>query len=95
MDSLFDGYQEDSDQNAMQISDIDLEEEITQEDVWVIIDDYFDRKGLVGQQIDSFDEFVKCTIQELIDDSGEAVVIPENQYINGPGGQNDQVDEMM
>ena len=31
-------------------------DEITQEDAWVVIDKYFKEKGLVGQQIDSFDE---------------------------------------
>lgn len=58
-------------------------EEITSEDAWVIIDTYFKEKGLVKQQTDSFDEFIINTIQELIDDSGEIVVTPENQYIPG------------
>ena len=68
--------------------DMDMEQdfgsdEITQEDAWVVIDKYFKEKGLVGQQIDSFDEFVINTIQELIEDTGEITVIPENQYIPG------------
>ena len=58
-------------------------DEITQEDAWVVIDKYFKEKGLVGQQIDSFDEFVINTIQELIEDAGEITVTPENQYIPG------------
>ena len=40
----------------------DVDEEITQEDAWVVIDRYFDEKGLVRQQIDSFDEFITNTI---------------------------------
>ncbi len=56
--------------------------EITQEDAWVVIDRYFEEKGLVRQQIDSFDEFITNTIQELIDDSGEIIVKPENQYMS-------------
>jgi DNA-directed RNA polymerase II subunit RPB2 len=66
------------------------EEEITQEEVWLVIDEYFHKKGLVGQQLDSFDEFIKNTIQELVDDAGELSVTPENQYI--PGQDLDQVD---
>jgi DNA-directed RNA polymerase II subunit RPB2 len=40
----------------------EVDEEITQEDAWVVIDRYFDEKGLVRQQIDSFDEFITNTI---------------------------------
>lgn len=64
-------------------------DEITQEDAWVVIDKYFKEKGLVGQQIDSFDEFVINTIQELIEDAGEITVTPENQYI--PGQESEMV----
>jgi DNA-directed RNA polymerase II subunit RPB2 len=59
------------------------DEEITQEDAWVVIDQYFWEKGLVGQQIDSFDEFIKYTIQELVNDTGEITVTPEDQFIHG------------
>lgn len=33
-----------------------LEEDISQEDAWVVISAYFNEKGLVRQQLDSFDE---------------------------------------
>jgi DNA-directed RNA polymerase II subunit RPB2 len=59
-----------------------MDEEITQEDAWIVIDRYFEEKGLVRQQIDSFDEFITNTIQELIDDSGEIVIKPEKQYLS-------------
>jgi DNA-directed RNA polymerase II subunit RPB2 len=59
-----------------------IDEEITQEDAWIVIDRYFEEKGLVRQQIDSFDEFITNTIQELIDDQGEIIVKPEKQYLN-------------
>ena len=39
--------------------------------------------GLVGQQIDSFDEFIRYTIQELVYDTGEITMTPEDQYIIG------------
>eukprot|EP00605_Chrysophyceae_sp_TOSAG23-4_P000632 GSChrysophyteH1.ASY1.ANO1.713.1 assembled CDS len=69
----------------MEVEDAeDLEEQlISMEDAWVVIDNYFAEKGLVGQQIDSFDEFLQNTIQELVDDAGEIVVTPENQFIPG------------
>lgn len=59
-----------------------MDDEITQEDAWIVIDRYFEENGLVRQQIDSFDEFITNTIQELIDDSGEIIVKPEKQYIS-------------
>ena len=36
--------------------------QITQEDCWTIISCFFDARGLVRQQLDSFDEFVQNTI---------------------------------
>jgi DNA-directed RNA polymerase II subunit RPB2 len=57
--------------------------EITQEDAWTVISAYFAEKGLVRQQLDSFDEFIQNTMQELVDDSGELSVKPEAQYTPG------------
>jgi len=56
---------------------------ITQEDAWTVISAYFAEKGLVRQQLDSFDEFIQNTMQELVDDSGELTVKPEAQYTPG------------
>lgn len=39
-----------------------LEEDISQEDAWVVISAYFSEKGLVRQQLDSFDE-VGCDLR--------------------------------
>ncbi|RYO76101.1 hypothetical protein DL766_002455 [Monosporascus sp. MC13-8B] len=44
------------------------ENNITPEDCWTVISSYFDTKGLVSQQIDSFNDFQETTIQELIDE---------------------------
>jgi DNA-directed RNA polymerase II subunit RPB2 len=41
---------------------------ITPEDCWYVISSYFEAKGLVSQQIDSFDEFTTTTVQSLIDE---------------------------
>ena len=48
-----------------------------------MISAYFAEKGLVRQQLDSFDEFIQNTMQELVDDSGELHVEPEAQYLPG------------
>ena len=42
---------------------IDAEAEISQEDAWAVISAYFDEKGLVRQQLDSFDEFINSSMQ--------------------------------
>lgn len=46
-----------------------LEEDISQEDAWVVISSYFSEKGLVRQQLDSFDE-----VRGVIGTAGAAVV---------------------
>lgn len=57
--------------------------EITQEDAWAVITAFFEEKGLVRQQLDSFNEFVSNTMQEIIDETPEIVVKPESQHIPG------------
>jgi len=56
---------------------------VTQEDCWAVISAYFEEKGLVRQQLDSFDEFIQNTMQELVDDSGDIRVSPEIQHMVG------------
>ena len=55
-------------------------EEVTQEDCWAVITSYFNEKGLVRQQLDSFDEFIENTMQELVDDSRDIRIKPQSQY---------------
>ncbi|ODV95053.1 hypothetical protein PACTADRAFT_50877 [Pachysolen tannophilus NRRL Y-2460] len=43
-----------------------LDEQITAEDCWTVISSFFQEKGLVSQQLDSFDEFISTTIQDLV-----------------------------
>jgi len=60
------------------VDTMEEEEEMLQEDSWTIIHAYFDEKGLVRQQLDSFDEFVLNTIQEMVDDAPAIVEkVPE------------------
>ncbi|XP_024532582.1 DNA-directed RNA polymerase II subunit RPB2 [Selaginella moellendorffii] len=66
---------------------MDEEEEITQEDAWAVISAYFEEKGLVRQQLDSFDEFIQNTMQEIVDESSEIEIKPESQH--NPGRNNE------
>ncbi|KAI6086836.1 DNA-dependent RNA polymerase II beta subunit [Hypoxylon rubiginosum] len=47
---------------------------ITPEDCWTVIGSYFKSKGLVSQQIDSFNDFQETTIQELVDEHATITV---------------------
>ena len=81
MDTLYEGEHE------MEMGDYGEadygDQEISQEDAWVVINAYFDKRGLVKQQLDSYDQFILSSIQEMVDDQGQIVVTPENQYIPG------------
>ena len=57
--------------------------DIKQEDAWAVISAYFEEKGLVRQQLDSFDEFIQNTMQEIVDESADIVISPEAAH--GPG----------
>ncbi|WJX29898.1 DNA-dependent RNA polymerase II [Trifolium repens] len=70
--------------------DEDEDEEITQEDAWTVISSYFETKALVRQQLDSFDEFIQNTMQEIVDESADIVIRPESQH--NPGQQSDFVE---
>lgn len=66
---------------------VNEDEEITQEDAWAVISAYFEEKGLVRQQLDSFDEFIQNTMQEIVDESADIEIRPESQH--NPGRQTD------
>ncbi|GAA6024545.1 hypothetical protein JCM10207_008269 [Rhodosporidiobolus poonsookiae] len=61
------------------------EDTITQEDCWSVIAAYFADKTLVSQQIDSFNEFVNNTMQELVDESG-ALILDQHMQHTGKSG---------
>ena len=68
------------------------ESSLTQEDAWTVIESFFVQKGLVRQQLDSFDEFIETTMLELIEETPPIVVEPQLQY--RPGDQeNNNMDE--
>lgn len=54
------------------------DEGITPEDCWTVISSFFEMKGLVSQQIDSFDEFTQTTVQSLIDEYSQLTLDQNN-----------------
>nr|POE66239.1 dna-directed rna polymerase ii subunit rpb2 [Quercus suber] len=57
--------------DAMMAEVADFEQErdpniITAEDCWSVINSFFEQKGLVSQQLDSYDEFAGTTMQEIV-----------------------------
>jgi DNA-directed RNA polymerase beta subunit len=52
-------------------------EELNKNDSWPIITSYFEEKGLVRQQLDSFDEFIQNTMQEVVAESLPIDIYPE------------------
>ncbi len=59
---------------------VELDGEIDQEDAWAVVSAFFGNKGLVRQQLDSFNEFINTTVQEIVDESSEIVVRPQSQH---------------
>ena len=53
---------------------------INQEDCWEVISAYFEEKGLVRQQLDSFDEFIMNTMQEIVDECATLQLVPQQQH---------------
>ena len=56
------------------------DEAINQEDCWEVISAYFEEKGLVRQQLDSFDDFICNQVQEIVDEQPELELIPQQQH---------------
>lgn len=54
--------------------------QITEEDSWTVIDSYFEENGIVSQQINSFNNFLDNTLQEIVEEVGKISVKPGKQY---------------
>lgn len=65
----------------------DESDEITmdlwQEACWIVISSYFDEKGLVRQQLDSFDEFIQMSVQRIVEDAPPIDLQAEAQHTSG------------
>lgn len=70
-----DGYYPIVTQNEEQDSD-----NVSQEDCWTVITAFFEQRGLVRQQLDSFNEFISTTIQEIVDHSGDLNLEQHEQH---------------
>lgn len=44
---------------------------------------YFDEKGLVRQQLDSFDEFIQMSVQRIVEDAPPIDLQAEAQHATG------------
>jgi DNA-directed RNA polymerase II subunit RPB2 len=54
-----------------------------QEACWLVIASYFNEKGLVRQQLDSFDDFIQISIQRIVEDTPEIELQAEAQHYGG------------
>lgn len=66
-------------QNDDQIENNDEENKLVNEDAFWVINAYFEEKGLVRQQLDSYDEFIRSTMQEVVEESLPIELFPEPQ----------------
>ena len=62
------------------IDDDDIDPSLWQEACWLVISSYFNEKGLVRQQLDSFDDFIQISIQRIIEDTAEIELQAEAQH---------------
>ena len=62
--------------------DEDISPDLWQEACWIVISSYFDEKGLVRQQLDSFDEFIQMSVQRIVEDTPPIELQAESQYDN-------------
>jgi len=61
----------------------EIPHELWQEACWIVISAYFDEKGLVRQQLDSFDEFIQMNVQRIVEDSPMIDLQGEAQHSHG------------
>ncbi|XP_032806717.1 DNA-directed RNA polymerase II subunit RPB2 [Petromyzon marinus] len=69
-------YDEDDDEN-------EITPDLWQEACWIVISSYFDEKGLVRQQLDSFDEFIQMSVQRIVEDAPPIDLQAEAQHATG------------
>lgn len=62
------------------VEDEEDQEEISLQHSWTVIGAYFDDKGLVTQQLESFNEFIRNTVQEIVNENGDVTIKPNPQH---------------
>ncbi|VEL23807.1 unnamed protein product, partial [Protopolystoma xenopodis] len=63
--------------------DDEITPDLWQEACWIVISSYFDEKGLVRQQLDSFDEFIMTSLQKIVEESPVIELRAEAQHLSG------------
>uniref|UniRef100_A0A3B3R1P1 DNA-directed RNA polymerase subunit beta n=1 Tax=Paramormyrops kingsleyae TaxID=1676925 RepID=A0A3B3R1P1_9TELE len=63
--------------------DDEITPDLWQEACWIVISSYFDEKGLVRQQLDSFDEFIQMSVQRIVEDAPPIDLQAEAQHTTG------------
>lgn len=58
----------------------DIGPDLWQEACWIVISSYFEEKGLVRQQLDSFDEFIQISVQRIVEESPQIDLVAEAQH---------------
>ncbi|KAG4106888.1 DNA-directed RNA polymerase II subunit RPB2 [Neocallimastix lanati (nom. inval.)] len=56
------------------------EDLLVQEDFWTVITAFFHEKGLVRQQLDSFDEFIQNSMQDIVEENAQLVLQTTAQH---------------
>ena len=73
--------------SEMEVEEYEDDDDVTpdsyQEACWTVISSYFDEKGLVRQQLDSFDEFIQMSVQRIVEDSPQIDLQAEAQHASG------------
>jgi DNA-directed RNA polymerase II subunit RPB2 len=59
----------------------DIDHGLWQEACWLVISSYFNEKGLVRQQLDSFNDFINISIQRIIEETPEIELQAESQHL--------------
>jgi len=58
-------------EDGAEYGDVDgVDQDITSEDCWKVIGSFFDSKGLCSMQIESFNEFMRSSMQDLVNEKG-------------------------
>ncbi|XP_078100550.1 DNA-directed RNA polymerase II subunit RPB2 isoform X1 [Sander vitreus] len=75
-------YDQDEDPQYEEDDD-EITPDLWQEACWIVISSYFDEKGLVRQQLDSFDEFIQMSVQRIVEDAPPIDLQAEAQHTSG------------
>ena len=67
-------------ENVDALEDQQIHPDNWQDACWLVISSYFEEKGLVRQQLDSFDEFIQMSVQKIVEDSPPLEMEPQSNY---------------